>query len=137
MDNGCLTRAVFLDLTKAFDTINHSLLLEKLSNLGVDDGARTWFTSFLTNRKQVTNCNDVCSDGDPISIGVAQGSILGPLLFIIDMNDLPTVLEFCRVTLEKDDTILYFALKSAMDLESESYFLAWNSIFSFQGPICV
>ena len=119
MDNGCLTGAVFLDLDKTFDTVNLSLLLEKLSNLGVDDGARNWFTSFLTNRKQVTNCYDVCSDTAPLSIGVAQGSILGPLFLIIYKNDLPTVLEFCRSVLHADDTVLYFASKSAMDLESK------------------
>ena len=55
----------------------------------------------------MTNCDDVSSDSAPISIGVAQGSILGPLLFKIYMNDLPTVLEFCRVTLYADNTVLY------------------------------
>lgn len=59
MDNGCLTRDVLLDLVKAFNTVNHSLLLEKLSYLGVDDAARAWFTSILVNRKQVAICNDV------------------------------------------------------------------------------
>ena len=101
MDNGCLTGAVFLDLAKAFDTVNHTILLQKLSSCGVDDAAKAWFTSFLTNRKQVISCNDVCSEVASVSIGVAQGFILGPLLFIIYMNDLPDVLQFCRVTICK------------------------------------
>ena len=86
MDNGCLTGAVFLDLAKAFDTVNHTILLQKLSNYGVDDIAKAWFTSFLTNRKQVTSCNDVCSEAASVSIGVAQGSISGPLLFIAELR---------------------------------------------------
>ena len=115
MDNG----AVFLDLAKAFDTVNHTILLQKLSNCGVDDTAKAWFTSFLTNRNQVTNCNDVCSEVAAVSIGVAQGSILGPLLFIIYMNDLPDVLQFCHITLYADDTVLYLASKSTADLQSK------------------
>ena len=119
MDNGCLTGAVFLDLAKAFDTVNHTILLQKLSNYGVDDIAKAWFTSFLTNRKQVTSCNDVCSEAASVSIGVAQGSILGPLLFIIYMNDLPDFVLFCHVTLYADDTVLYLASKSTADLQSK------------------
>ena len=99
MDNCCLTGAVFLDISKAFDAVNHSLLLEKLSYLVVEDVARAWFTSFLTNKKQVTSCNDVGSEAACISIGVAQGSILGPMLFIIFVNDLPEALQYCHVTL--------------------------------------
>ena len=65
----------------------------------------------------MTNCNDGCSKIAPVSIGVAQGFILGPLLFIIYMNDLPDVLQFCQVTLYADDTVLYLASKSAADLQ--------------------
>ena len=82
---------------------------------------KAWFTSFFTNRKQVTICNDVCSKVAPVSIGVAQGSILGPLLFIIYINDLPDVLQFCQVTLNADDTVLYLASKSTVDLQSKIY----------------
>ena len=82
---------------------------------------KAWFTSFFTNRKQVTSCNDVCSKVAPVSIGVAQGSILGPLLFIIYINDLPDVLQFYQVTLNADDTVLYLASKSTVDLQSKIY----------------
>lgn len=111
MDNGCLTRAVLLDLVKAFDTVNHSLVLEKLSYLGFDAAARAWFTSFLANRKQVTICNDVCSEAASFSIGVAQCSILGLLLFIIFMNNLLEALQYIHVTLF---AVLYFASKSVI-----------------------
>ena len=56
LDTGCLTGGVFLDLAKAFDTVNHTIVLQKLSSVGVEVTARAWFTSFLTNRKQVTIC---------------------------------------------------------------------------------
>ena len=81
MDNSTVTGVVFLDLPKAFDTVNHSILLRKLSNIGVDDMTLDWFDSFLSNRSQVTCCGNVQSNPNLISIGVAQGSILGPLLF--------------------------------------------------------
>ena len=119
MDNGCLTGAVFLDLAKAFDTVNHSILLQKLSTYGVDDAGKAWFTSFLTNRTQMTSCDYACSKAAAVSTGVAQGSILGPLLFIIYMNDLPDVLQSCQVTLYADDTVLYLASKSTVDLQSK------------------
>ena len=106
-------------VTKAFDTVNHSILLRKLSGLGVDDAARDWFNSFLSNRCQVTCCNNAMSDPASISICVAQVSILGPLLFIIYMNDLPDVLDHCSVTLYADDTVLYFASKSITEVESK------------------
>lgn len=119
MDDGLITGVAFLDLTKAFDTVNHSILLRKISNIGVDGTARDWFDSFLSNRSQVTCCNNKQSDPASISIGVAQGSILGPLLFIIYMNDLSDVLEFCNVSLYADDTVLYFASKSISEIESK------------------
>ena len=83
-------------------------LLQKLSSDGVEVTARAWFTSFLTNR------SDHLYEIAPVSIGVAQGSIIGPL-FIIYMNNLPDVLQFCQVSLYADDTVLCLASKSAAD----------------------
>ena len=65
----------------------------------------------------MNNCNDACSEIAPVSIGGVQGSILGPSFFIIYMNDLPGVLQFCQVTLYADDTVLYLASKSSGDFE--------------------
>ena len=83
MDSGRLTGAVFLDLSKAFDTVDHNLLLHKLESVGLLDDAVNWFQSYLTNRKQRTSVGDTLSVAAPITVAVPQGSILGPLLFLI------------------------------------------------------
>ena len=97
MDKGELTGAVFIDLTKAFDTVNHSILLSKLCSLGVPNAspAYNWFESYLSNRCQVTVCNGTKSSPETVQIGVPQGSILGPLLFTLYINDLPDY-SLCR-----------------------------------------
>ena len=119
MDNGTITGVVFLDLVKAFDTVNHSILSRKLSNFGVDETVQNWFDSFLFNRSQVTCCANAQSVPNTVSVGVAQGSILGPLMFITYMNDLPNVLEFCNIALYADDTVLYFFSKLITKIESK------------------
>ena len=119
MDNGTITGVVFLDLTKAFDTVNHSILSRKLSNFGVDETVQNWFDSSLFNRSQVTSCANAQSVPDTVSVGVVQGSILGPLMFIIYMNDLPNVLEFCNIAWYADDTVLYFSSKLVTEIESD------------------
>ena len=121
MDSGMVTGAVFIDLTKAFDTVNHSILLLKLKCLGVSADSVTykWFESYLCNRCQVTVYKNVQSDMDILPIGVPQGSILGPLLFTIYINDLPNYLNHCYVTLYADDTVLYVSSKSVYTIESE------------------
>ena len=83
IDSGSTTGVVFSDLTRAFDTVNQSILSRKLTSFRVDDNARNWFDSFLSNRSQVTCCGNAQSDKVAVSVGVAQGSILGPLMFII------------------------------------------------------
>ena len=85
--------------------------------LGADDNACLWFTSFLSKRTQVTCCSNAKSDPASISIGVAQGSIIGPLLFIVYVNDLPKCLKFCDVTRYADDTVLSFASFSTDEIQ--------------------
>ena len=77
-----LTGAVFIDLKKTFDTVDHGLLIEKLSQYGIDNLELLWFTDYLENRSQVVQYQNAFSMPCKISTGVPQGSILGPLLFV-------------------------------------------------------
>ena len=92
-----LTGAVFIEFQKVFDTVNHNLLLQKLSYMGVLDKELAWFKDYLHDRTQVLDFQGVSSDPEPISIGVLQGSILGPSLFILHVNDLPNVVNRCSM----------------------------------------
>ena len=91
MDAGSFVGAVFLDLSKAFDTVDHHLLLRKLTNIGLTSSTTQWFRSYLTNRSQITSVGDAHSAATEMPVGVPQGCILGPLLFLIYVNDLPIV----------------------------------------------
>ena len=105
MDQGQLTGAVFIDLRKAFDTVDHAVLLAKLSNMGIVGREHDWFSDYLTNRTQVVEFQGVTSAPNTISAGVPQGSILGPLLFILHINDLLQVISECSKLMYADDTV--------------------------------
>ena len=117
-DNGLVTGSVFLDLSKAFDTVDHQLLLKKLKSLGLDNNSMGWFKSYLSAREQVVSIGNCLSCPKPISVRVPQGSILGPLLFIIYVNDLPQCLRHCEIILYADDTLIYYPAKIAQDVET-------------------
>ena len=119
MEKGHICGAVFLDLTKAFDTVDHGILMSKLSSVGVSPSALEWFKSYLSNRKQRTSCENELSDALPVTFGVPQGNILGPLLFLVYINDLPAVIEHSEVSLYADDTVLYCFSKEPRQLESK------------------
>ena len=98
---------VFLDLKKAFDTVDHNILLAKLKQYGIRGNTQRWFESYLSNRKQYVEYNNFKSDTKTITHGVPQGSILGPLLFIIYMNDFSRSSDLLFSVLFADDTSVF------------------------------
>ena len=108
---------VFMDLSKAFDTLDHSILLSKLCHYGVRGVAYQWFSSYLSMRRQFTHCNSVNSDILYLKCGVPQGSILGPLLFLIYINDICDVSTILTYTLFADDTSVFLSHCDVRTLE--------------------
>ena len=106
LENNETPFCIFIDLSKAFDTLNHDILLNKLKYYGLDTISLTWFRSYLSERKQYVEIDGKSSDTRTINTGVPQGSTLGPLLFIIYMNDLNTVSDIFKTILFADDTSL-------------------------------
>ena len=107
IDDKKITVGNFSDLKKAFDTINHELLLKKLECYGIRGIAFSWLKNYIEKRKQFVSLNNVDSSLLDITCGVPQGSVLGPLLFILYINDLCNVSEFLRFVLFADDTNLF------------------------------
>ena len=118
MDVGEYTGVVFVDLQKAFDTVDHQVLLNKLSTNGIKGVVLQWFKSYLTNRRIVTKVNDTLSEENDLTHGVPQGSLLGPLLFCIFINDLPDIFRLSRVHLYADDTVIYCSNQNLNVVES-------------------
>ncbi|CAB4043383.1 RNA-directed DNA polymerase from mobile element jockey-like, partial [Paramuricea clavata] len=109
MDNGLINAILFIDLKKAFDTIDHEILLNKLSRYGFKCKTIELFRDYLTGRTQITVVNNIPSDSSDITCGVPQGSILGPLLFLLYINDLPNCNLISDGHLYADDTSLTYA----------------------------
>ena len=111
MDVGKIPVNVYLDLSKAFDTLIHSTLLHKIKHYGIDGLAYKLNKSYLENRKQFDEFNKECSEMKSIKNGVPQGSILGPLLFLIFINDIPNASNIFNFLVYADDTTLYCCLE--------------------------
>ena len=116
LDNKRLGCGIFIDLQKAFDTVNYRILLSKMEHYGIRRCALEWFKSYLSNRKQYFFVNGSNSNLLPINCGVPQGSVLGPLLFLIYINDLPNASKKLTIYLFADDTNIYYESKDLSDL---------------------
>ena len=98
--------AVFIDLAKAFDSVNHRILIGRLNSLGFSNVCLAWFTNYFSNRVQCVNSEGLLSGSLAVSMGVPQGSILGPTLFSVYINDVALAAGDSLIYLYADDTIL-------------------------------
>ena len=119
VNRGRTTLAAFVDLKKAFDTVNFDILLKKLNFAGVRDSVAKWCKSYLTGRSQKTIVNGSTSSPLPISCGVPQGSVLGPLFFLVYVNDIQTAVVDCRIKLYADDSVLYQSGVNALEASTK------------------
>ncbi len=115
--HGHITGAIFLDLKKAFDTVDPQILLQKILAIGIQETEFKWFSDYFTNRTQKVKIDDATSSSLPITCGVPQGSILGPLLFTLYINDLSGVVKHSKVVLYADDTALFVSGKSVSEIQ--------------------
>jgi len=116
LDKNEFVISLFIDLSKAFDTVDHAILLGKLHHYGIRGLAHDLMASYLTNRSQYVEMNGVQSSCSKIMCGVPQGSILGPMLFLLYINDLPCCTKLLQFFLFADDTTILFSCHSLEDL---------------------
>ena len=119
VDRGDVNSAVFLDIKKAFDTIYHSILVNKLSQYGVCDDSLKFFESYISEQIQCCSVNGYTGTLRHIKYGVPQGSILGSLLFIIYINDLPNVVKNGKICMYADDTNLSTKVNKVSDINDQ------------------
>ena len=114
-----MTGALFIDLTKAFDTIGHSTLINKLNDYGVKEKELKWFTDYLFGRFQFVTYDNESSERHPVTCGVPQGSVLGPILFLIFFDDFDNILKHSNVIKFADDTVIYVSNKNKTNIENQ------------------
>lgn len=118
IDNNLYTCGVFLDFAKAFDTVNHKILLAKLEKYGIRGTPLKWFNSYLTDRQQYVEIHNVRSSIKTVICGIPQGSTLGPLLFLLYINDIVNSSDKLSFRIFADDTNIFASSKNAKELES-------------------
>jgi len=116
LDTSNFVCGIFIDLQKAFDTVDHNILISKLKHYGIRGIVNDWFRSYLTDRKQFVSINGYNSTNKSVVCGVPQGSVLGPLLFLIYINDINNSIRFSSIHLFADDTNLLHINKSYTSL---------------------
>lgn len=139
MDKGKPSMGIFFDLTKAFDMVDHSALLDKLQLMGVRGISHSWISTYLKNRRQVVQIQYTDRNGysrkaqssaSQVIRGVPQGSVLGPILFLLFINDLPSIISNGNICLFADDTSLSISANNHEELEVEAYVQA-NSLMQW------
>ena len=118
LDNSEFAICILIDFRKAFDTVEHNILLQKLYHYGFRGNALQWFNSYLSNRQQYVNYNNTSSDMKLITCGIPQGSILGPLLFLLYINDIASVSSILFSILLADDTKLFYSSQKLQELSA-------------------
>ena len=119
VNQGYLVAGIYMDLSKAFDTVDHKILLYKMEHYGIRGSALQWFKSYLSNRQQFTEVNGVKSVKQPVEYGVPQGSVLGPLLFLLYVNDISTATEGHKTRLFADDSNVFVTSKDPVELKTK------------------
>jgi flagellin-specific chaperone FliS len=118
LDNNQIVCGLFLDLSKAFDTVNHDILLAKMDKYGIRGEPLTWFKNYLSNRKQYVKIGCTESELLEMTCGVPQGSTLGPLLFLLYTNDMPNCAKKLSFRIFADGTNVFYSCKNLSNLES-------------------